>query len=504
MRYLGDGEVNETALLLTGLSFLDDLWLALGLLIARRPAFDLDTFRRQSFSLARAGLLSTLDVIHSYPRKRVLVTGFLDGHPVVAKFYVGGLSGWWEWYRGLRGTRALLAAGVLSPQLRYAGFHWRTGAWLTVVDRVQTDEPWPPLEQPMPEAIHRRMLAALASHHRGGIVQNDLNPNNFLPAEGRLYSIDGDRIRRYSAPLTQRRVLANLCRFYAYKSGFDEQHVRWGYLEYCRLRERAADPVEEQQLVDAVLRQRREVAERVARRSLKGWKFFRRWRAGATRFISDGRVLPVELQRALAEPAAALAQARKAPVGRHYRLSDDLTLRLRRIGAKAQGAGAMASPRQAWFKAMVAARVGIPVERPVAVVEQRHGLFGADGYLLQQPLAQQRLGAALPKLTPSLQEQSLRQVGQLLARMRGARLSHDRLRLDAFGWDGRQVILLDVAPLRLESAWAPGFIGRWQQGVDGLRDELAQLLGWGSVEVAAALAMAPANAPEAAEPRSAA
>ncbi|MCC5859292.1 MAG: hypothetical protein JJT90_14125 [Ectothiorhodospiraceae bacterium] len=463
--------MTETLLLLLGwVHWLDDLWLA-GALLAGRGVPRLS---QREFVLNGTGTLRTGEEIQRFPGKRVLVHGWLNGRRVVAKFYLGRIRQWWEWYRGLRGARAFLAVGVPAPAIRHAGFVAEVPGWLTVLDYVECDRPWPPDGDAIPEDAHFLLLDALADHHARGVEQNDLNSKNFLPRDGKLWSIDGDRVRRGGRPLPTSRARRNLVRFYGGKTAFDETAIREGYRRYCQLRDWAWTAADEERFLADVRLARRVTAERVARRSLQGWKHFRLRRRGDIRLIHDQRALPEPTEPALLAIAERCRRDGNASGSLAEVPVHSVAIPQGHLGDAVIWLWHGSRAARAWSKGVMLRRLRFPAPRVVALLEHRAGGPLTEGCLLFRddgvtPLTADRLLARPAEAQRIL----LQHLAALMRAMRDARLIHTRLNLNAFGTDNAgRVQLLDVDHLRRYPGWLPGFrlVWRW-----GLRRLLAEL-----------------------------
>lgn len=420
----------------------------------------------REFDLPRDGRLCTGPIIHAYAGKRVLTRGVLAGRGVVAKFYLGRWRGWREWRRGLRGARALVLAGVDSPAIRFAGYLSAAGAWLTVLDHVELDEDWPPNAAHTDHRVHRRLLETLAIHHRRGIVQNDLNWTNFLPSAGRLYSIDGDRVRQYRPPLDRRRSLRNIARFYAYKSGFDEDAIAHGYHVYCAARDWSPDPGELAGLLQRIFRRRRTVARNIARRSLRGWKHYQLRRAGRSTSIIDRRRLSARGRERLATmppPAEGAMEPRIVEF-------EGMRIRAHAVGGRALPwrRGPVAD---AWYTLVVLRRLRIATETPVGMTEQRDRGAVTRGWIFTLAMDAQPLHAVRDQR--ECQPATLDRLAGLLRRMRHGGLRLVTPGLDGFALTGEGDVLVDPMVVRR----ARRHDSRWRRDLRRLRAAAIEELG---------------------------
>lgn|GEM_PF-5561950 len=376
--------------------------------------------------------------IQRYPGKRIICHGCVDGQPVVAKFYLGRLRGWWEWLRGLRGTRALVAADVPTARLVFAGFRAQAGAWLTVVEYIAADESWPPPgpdEDPRGhERAHGLLIRTLADLHAAGLVQNDLNWTNFIPRTGILHAIDGDRVRAHPAPLGREPSLGNLRRLYAYKADFGHDAIRRGYQHYCEARGWNTAEREFSTLLCAIHRERRRVGDQFVRRSLTGWKHFPSGYSGPWRVIRDQRRISTPAVDQLIAALEATASCADAP----QRVEGvDTPLRIQAITPTRDGVSA----RRAWSRALLFRRLRIPAERPAALIEPRGWFRRAGGYLVTCRCETVPLGDALSACNWMQQQTKLHRLGEVLALLWLADLEFTHMDASMFAVVGSALIV---------------------------------------------------------------
>ncbi|MDF1614770.1 hypothetical protein [Desulfurivibrio dismutans] len=428
------------------------------------------------FDLGRDGILYTKRVFHRYPGKRALVHGQLNGVPVVAKFYVAPVAQAYEWYRGLRGTKALIRSGVATPALHYAGYRSEVSAWLTVQEWIEADEFWPPAEDEHSGAAHARLIQTLVTHHLAGIIQNDLNWLNFIPHQGSLYAIDGDRVRRQRSPLGPRQGLGHLVRLYASKSKLPETTVREGFRQYMELRRWSFGSVDEERFIARVQRARRRHAEEVAHRACRGWKHYPRRRHDGFTIIRDRRCLDQAQARRLL--ASLRKESETQPNGGTIE-QDGRTVRWQPIGEIPD----RISPVQQWLNGrrachtwvalLTAHRLGLFTERHLALILPGLVTRGAVATVM----VQKAIGASpLPDCLHDMDTEDLTNLlGQLhdrLAVMKASRITIGPAGLSAFGWDGRRLHIIDALAIELYPLRRSGFTGHWRCFLEELQKDL--------------------------------
>ncbi|WP_019569522.1 hypothetical protein [Thioalkalivibrio sp. ALE11] len=397
------------------------------------------------------GTLALEDCLHEYPGKRRIFRARLpDDRPVVAKFYLGRIAQWAEWRRGTRGARRLEAADVPAPAVHHAGYCPQYRAWLLVLDLVEADAPWPPPGGDPGHEAHARLLATLAEHHRAGVVQNDLNWLNFIPRDGKLYAIDGDRVRRRGAALGRRAALRHLQRLYASKTRVPEARIREGFRRYHELRGWGPSEAELERFLRVLRQARVRHARRVAHRAARGWKHYPRFRSEDLGIIHDRRSLSREQAGEIARQLYATGELPETAAS-----SDTPELCARRIDAPWQTLPALLRPaltrriaRRVWSHALIFRRLGLAVPRPVAVVAADCGMI----WLVQEAIED------MHPLTDGGQPPGPEAAETLWAGLRdyGIRFRGRDPRM--LGSDGHALWILDPLPLAFARPGARGLL----------------------------------------------
>lgn len=386
------------------------------------------------------GALALEQCIHEYPGKRRIFRARLpDGQWVVAKFYLGRIAQWGEWRRGTRGARLLEAAGVPAPAVHHAGYCPQYRAWLLVLELVEADEAWPPPAGDPGAEAHSRLLSTLATHHRAGIIQNDLNWLNFIPRGGYLVAIDGDRVHRQRGPLGRAAALQHLLRLYASKTRLPEARIREGYRQYHQ--ERGWQPTEAglaRFLQDLRLARIRH-ARRVARRAAHGWKHYPRFRTDDLGVIHDRRVLSREQAERFARHLHATGELPDdlCPTPGYQYLAQRVEAPWDTLPALLRPALARQAARRAWRHALTLRRLGLAVPRPVAIVATDLGLI----WLVWET------GPDLRALEPGGQAPGTAAAETLWAALRDYGIRFRSRDPRALGSDGRELWILDPLPL---------------------------------------------------------
>lgn len=410
--------------------------------------------------LGPAGILELGRVIHEYPGKRRILRATLEGREVIVKCYLGRWRYAHEWWRGVRGARALAAAGIPTATLYYAGYSGALRSWIAVYEWIETDEPWPPA-QPHDPAQHRRLVSTVAAHHEQGIVQNDLNWRNFLPSGGALNAVDTDRVTRRRAPLGRRASLRHLARMYASKTKAAEGLVREGFRHYVDTRRWEAGEAEELMFLETVRRGRRRQALKVARRAARGWKYYVSWRLDTRTVQYDRRTLrPEELERVMRR----LPDDTSAYSGSVLELGNNTV----RVHVLPGGRAA----RRHWVRLLALARLGLPIEHPAALIRPHGRERVGKAWVVQCFGGARPLIDCVAHLDTEERRLAKGSLDTLLNKLRHYRIRPGPHAAGALGWNGIEVQVLSGTGLCFEPRHWLGHGRRWQRDVDRLKERL--------------------------------
>jgi len=169
-------------------------------------------------ALASGDVVECGETLRSLPDKRQVFAGELNGRAVIVKVFLDPRRARVHFRRELDGLHAFHNAGIAAPEVRYAGSD-AAGRPVIVLARIGNAVALSTLwRQARPEQrarLMQRMVELLARHHAAGICQTDLHLNNFLVADGLVYSVDGDGVLAQEGELDERRSLQNLALYFS-------------------------------------------------------------------------------------------------------------------------------------------------------------------------------------------------------------------------------------------------------------------------------------------------
>lgn len=171
-----------------------------------------------TLSLANGDAVECGQTLRSLPAKRHVCAGRFDGRPVIVKVFLDRRRARVHFRRELDGLHAFHNVGIAAPEVLYAGDD-AAGRPVIVLAHIGNAVALSTLWEnsgPEPRAkLMRRMIDLLARHHAAGICQTDLHLDNFLVADGLVYSLDGDGVLAQGRALDERRSLQNLALYFS-------------------------------------------------------------------------------------------------------------------------------------------------------------------------------------------------------------------------------------------------------------------------------------------------
>lgn len=157
-------------------------------------------------------------VIRAIAGKRLACAGQGAQGKVIVKLYYSRRKAYLHWRKSDRGCRAFIERGIAAPGIIFSGYVPAHDIYAMVLEYLEDASR---LDSALADAMTQaqradilgRVSAALAAHHDAGILQQDLHLGNFMIGGGRVYSLDGDRVRLLRRPVDEVRSLENLALF---------------------------------------------------------------------------------------------------------------------------------------------------------------------------------------------------------------------------------------------------------------------------------------------------
>ena len=439
-----------------------------------------------ALTLADGRIVECGQTLRSLPEKRRVYAGRFDGRPVIVKVFLDRRRARVHFQRELDGLHAFHNAGIAAPEVLYAGSDGDGRPVIILArigDAVALSVLWQEADSDQRSKLMRLMVSLLASHHVAGICQTDLHLDNFLVADGLVYSLDGDGVLAQAGPLDERRSLQNLALYFSQLDpGQDPVSLELS-AHYAQRRSWSPSMVRARisPLIDA--------ARLYRWRKLRS-KIYRDCTAVAhlkapgqacyvTRsYEPDLRSLLGGLDASCpADPARRLKNGNTATVWRA--LVGDRSLVVKRYNVKDPMHGVMRTLKESrasisWRNAHMLEMFGVATPAPVAFCIRRQGPLRPVGYFL----AEQVDGTSLIDWIGQHRDQpaAIRRVaalvGELFSRLRRLQISHGDMKAANFILSDDRLVLIDLDSMRqhrfrlvFERAWRRDmarFAANWQ------------------------------------------
>lgn len=351
--------------------------------------------------LAESSPLQCSEVVRQIPGRRMVCRALWEGVPVYAKIFLGRESAHYA-ERDKRGMQALAAAEIPAPRLLHDGpdAHGSVSVlvYQSIEDGISAESAYSslPVESMQRLQLARRLVAAVAHHHRSGLLQTDLYLKNFLLQHDRVYTLDGDAIRALPRLLRNQVALNNLALLISKFDALETHAWLADLLEVYAHERRLPDAPNVQSMGQRVAGIRRRVAQKYA-----GRKVFRNCtevvvhRSFASYLAMSRNLASPTLKQALEQPDNLL----DGPQTVRLKSGNTCTVVMAEIGGrklvikryniKSFWHGLSRALRQtraaiSWSNAHLLKMHGIATPAPVALLEKRCGVLRRQAYFLTE------------------------------------------------------------------------------------------------------------------------
>ncbi len=410
-----------------------------------------------------AGELHCRQAVRTLTGRRLVCAGSWQGRNVYAKLFFNTRKAKRDWQRELRGINYLLAAGIPTPPLLYAGFLPDSQCYLLVLDAIAPaatlNQLWAKTTARQDrEALLRTMARVFAEHHNAGIVQNDPHLNNFLGAAGTVYTLDGADISQHHAPLPPRHSLRNLAAFFSIIYRRPDDMARIFFDAYAAARTIPLQDTDYYRFISRALKTR----ERNIRKYLKD-KIFRECTAFSRR-RSFSRLVMLSrqydtpgIQQLITSPGDSLSSTSATTIKQGntatlalVKIDDrDIVIKHYRIKGILHGLRKTCLRSRAetsWINAHRLQRYAIRTAPPVALIMNTVGPFRLDSYFITEhiPGPNAEMFFNSPAISMADKTAVAHQLSDLLRRLAENRLHHGDLKASNIIISGTEPVLLDL------------------------------------------------------------
>lgn len=448
-----------------------------------------------SLMLGDGQYLACERIVRRVPGKRIVCQGLWQAQPVFAKIFLGN-SAARHAHRDRQGSQMLADRGIPTPALLYAAI-LPNGA-----DQVLLYEAIAPcsnaedhlLALSGDDAARLALMLGLsrlvAQHHQAGLLQTDLYLKNFLVQGERLYTLDGDGIRRLQGWRVRRKALSNLARLISKQDAGDDGWIPELYHAYCEQRGWVETAAQLAKMTLEVANIRRTVAREYADRKVLRECSDVQVQRDHAHFLAVARGWAERLGNVLDAPDSLLAE----PQNRRLKSGNTCTVSLAEVSGQKvvvkryniknfrHGLNRAWRPSRAasaWSNAFRMNICGITTAAPVALLERRWGMFRREAYFLAEYVDAPDISAWMATAVSEQKQQVAMNTARLLHKMQRLQLAHGDLKATNIKIVDGQPVLIDLDSLRdYRCAWMFGkrhardlrrLLRNWQHDVATLR-----------------------------------
>ena len=184
--------------------------------------------------LNNQSILNCQKVVRVVPNKRLVCSGVWCEKSVYAKLFIDAHAARY-FARDLSGVNDLVAAKITTPALLFQG-QTQQGVYVLVFEAIENssnaEQVWQQSAAKARFKLAQSLVAEIAKHHNAGLLQTDLYLKNFLVEDDKIYTLDGDGIRKFTR-LSKRQVQRNLATLFSKMDVLEDDWIPELYEGYC-------------------------------------------------------------------------------------------------------------------------------------------------------------------------------------------------------------------------------------------------------------------------------
>jgi tRNA A-37 threonylcarbamoyl transferase component Bud32 len=187
-----------------------------------------------SLSLSDGSNLVCDEVVRVIPKKRLVCKGVWQKKAVYAKLFIDARAAHY-FARDLAGVSDLLSAKIFTPVLLFQG-QIQSNVYILVFEAVanslNAEQVWQKSDAKSHFNLAQGLVLEIAKHHNADLLQTDLYFKNFLVENDKIYTLDGDGIRKYTR-LSKSQSQRNLATLFSKMDVLEDDWMPKLYEVYC-------------------------------------------------------------------------------------------------------------------------------------------------------------------------------------------------------------------------------------------------------------------------------
>lgn len=415
-----------------------------------------------SINLSDGSSLVCDEVVRVIPNKRLVCKGIWQKKAVYAKLFIDARAAQY-FARDLAGVSDLLSAKIATPVLLFQG-QTQEGAHVLVFEAVanslNAEQVWQKSDAKARFNLAKNLVTEIAKHHHAGLLQTDLYLKNFLVSDNKIYTLDGDGIRKYTR-LSKRQTQRNLATLFSKFDVLEDDWIPELYAAYCAQMGSAHSVLDEVEIWAKTQKIRREVASNYADK-----KVFRQCtdvKKYALKTDLQGAWILVCRQHenidfsgnlnALLTPQSLLKNGNTCTVALVEMGGKKIVIKRYNIKSFWHGVNrALRKTRAAvsWANAHRLKILGIATAKPIALIEKKNfGLFNSKAYFLAEYIDAPDAAEFFAKNSnKTARAEAVHNIVTLFYKLYLLQISHGDTKATNLKIQGSQPILIDLDAMR--------------------------------------------------------
>ena len=407
------------------------------------------------------------DVLRVLPEKRLVCFGEWNGRQVLVKFFLDSRSATRHCAREEKGVKALMVAGIKTPELLFRGRLSPDNSpvlgFQRIIQSQNLDETWEQItDEDQRVALLNQAVGVIADQHEAGIRQEDLHPGNFLITDRNIYTIDGDAVDTHliGEPLPRLKSLRNIALFFAQFQPKYDKLAPEVFQEYAKKRAWQDGDELSARLIKEIRSKRnvrkKDYLKKIYRESTafvcrQSWRQY---------MVCDRDFYSKAIADFLANPNFFVDSGRLLKEGNSSTVSlvelDGHHFLVKRYNIKnfQHGLKRCVRPSRAWISWRNAHHLsfilGIPTPKPIMLMENRWGPFRSTAYFITEYME----GTDIFNLFHSGETKDIRKekimekTGRLLQMLADASISHGDFKATNFIFSNGKLFVIDLDAMR--------------------------------------------------------
>ncbi len=404
-------------------------------------------------------VLTVKKILRLLPARRIVALAEADGREYLIKIFVGRSARRYM-RREINGVHAIEGSGVLTPSLEWQARLSSGGGYVLAFEYLKESQDLSDILENAADELERsrligKVIPVLASLHEGGVIQNDIHPENFLFYDDRIYTIDGGDVSRHWAhPVGETRSMNNLGLFFAQFNARHDAMVPEFFERYRQVRAWPDHPGRARRLAYLINRKRTKRKEGYIAKAFRectqfavGQSFDRFW-------VCDRASYSDAMASLISDPYAAMAKGRLLKDGNTATVAlvdspaGPLVIKRYNIKSMWHRLSRMFRQTRAWTSWANAHRLeflGINTVKPVALIEERFGPLRGRAYFITEYLDGPDATVLAEREDPSPEIVS---IVELLKSLSAAGVTHGDLKASNFLLASHGAVILDLDSMR--------------------------------------------------------